>query len=290
MTNEEIRELIQLVTDTGVAELEVQRGEDRVRIRRAVNHTGDHPPQPFRRSYPTKSPVIAAKRASRSRCSSAIANETIVKSPIVGTFYEAPTPGDPPFVRIGEHVEPGKVLCIIESMKLMNEIEAEIAGIVESKLVQNGQPVEYGEALFGIRPAYVQKNPDRQPRRNRRARHLRLQGSGHPHRCGLLRSRPPQPARPLRRPGHLHRPRQKRAQLPRHSFHHQRRRNHQCRRHPSRLRFLERECRLRRSLRVSGIKFIGPTPEVIAPWGSRNTPAPSCRNTACPSCPARTGS
>jgi len=74
------------------------------------------------------------------------------KSPIVGTFYEAASPDMPPFVRIGEHVTPGKVLCIIESMKLMNEIEADVAGIVESKLVQNGQPVEYGEALFGIRP------------------------------------------------------------------------------------------------------------------------------------------
>ena len=74
------------------------------------------------------------------------------RSPIVGTFYEAASPDAPPFVRIGEHVTPGKVLCIIESMKLMNEIEAEVAGVVESKLVQNGQAVEYGEALFGIRP------------------------------------------------------------------------------------------------------------------------------------------
>jgi len=74
------------------------------------------------------------------------------QEPIVGTYYEATSPESPPFVRIGEHVTPGKVLCIIESMKLMNEIEADVAGIIESKLVQNGQPVEYGEALFGIRP------------------------------------------------------------------------------------------------------------------------------------------
>jgi acetyl-CoA carboxylase biotin carboxyl carrier protein len=76
----------------------------------------------------------------------------LVKSPIVGTYYESPSPGSPSFVRVGERIQPGKVLCIIESMKLMNEIEAEVAGIVESKLVQNGQPVEYGEALFAIRP------------------------------------------------------------------------------------------------------------------------------------------
>ena len=74
------------------------------------------------------------------------------KSPIVGTFYERASPETEPFVRIGEHVTPGKILCIIESMKLMNEIEADVAGVIESRLVQNGQPVEYGEALFGIRP------------------------------------------------------------------------------------------------------------------------------------------
>jgi acetyl-CoA carboxylase biotin carboxyl carrier protein len=78
-------------------------------------------------------------------------NLVLVKSPIVGTFYESPSPGAAPFVRIGERVQPGKVLCIIESMKLMNEIESEVAGIVESKLVPSGQPVEYGEALFAIR-------------------------------------------------------------------------------------------------------------------------------------------
>jgi acetyl-CoA carboxylase biotin carboxyl carrier protein len=78
-------------------------------------------------------------------------NLVLVKSPIVGTFYEAPSPELPPFVRVGERVQPGKVLCIIESMKLMNEIESETSGIIESKLVMNGQPVEYGEALFAVR-------------------------------------------------------------------------------------------------------------------------------------------
>jgi acetyl-CoA carboxylase biotin carboxyl carrier protein len=75
-----------------------------------------------------------------------------VKSPIVGTYYDAPSPGAPEFVRVGDQVEPGKVLCIIESMKLMNEIEAEIAGTIVAKLVENGKPVEYGESLFTIRP------------------------------------------------------------------------------------------------------------------------------------------
>jgi acetyl-CoA carboxylase biotin carboxyl carrier protein len=71
----------------------------------------------------------------------------------VGTFYEAPSPGASPFVRVGDAVQPGQVLCIIESMKLMNEIEAEVAGVIVSKLVANAQPVEYGEALFTVRPA-----------------------------------------------------------------------------------------------------------------------------------------
>jgi acetyl-CoA carboxylase biotin carboxyl carrier protein len=78
-------------------------------------------------------------------------NLVLVKSPIVGTFYESPSPGAAPFVRVGERVQPGKILCIIESMKLMNEIECEVSGIVESKLVLNAQPVEYGEALFAVR-------------------------------------------------------------------------------------------------------------------------------------------
>jgi len=79
-------------------------------------------------------------------------NLVMVKSPIVGTFYEAPSPGAPPFVQVGDVVHPGQVLCIIESMKLMNEIEAEIAGTVVKKFVVNAQPVEYGEALFAVKP------------------------------------------------------------------------------------------------------------------------------------------
>ena len=76
----------------------------------------------------------------------------LVKSPIVGTFYESSAPGAAPFVKVGDRVEPGQVLCIIESMKLMNEIEAEVGGVITAKLTENGRPVEYGEALFSIRP------------------------------------------------------------------------------------------------------------------------------------------
>ncbi len=153
MTIEEIRELIQLVTETGVAELEVQRGENRVRIRRSFGtDTGIVLQSAVTASEAAPSPTNAQGLKAATPPVETEPQLIYAKSPIVGTFYDAASPDSPPFVRIGEHVTPGKVLCIIESMKLMNEIEADLAGVIESKLVQNGQPVEYGEALFGIRP------------------------------------------------------------------------------------------------------------------------------------------
>src|ERR1700686_4673928 len=154
MTVDEIRELIHLATETGVAELEVQRGDNRVRIRR----DSFAPPQEVMVAPHLNAPVPAPATPSglepgrdKAEKPAADPNVVLVKAPIVGTFYECPSPDAPPFVRIGERIQAGKVLCIIESMKLMNEIEAETGGIVESKLVLNGQPVEYGEALFAVR-------------------------------------------------------------------------------------------------------------------------------------------
>jgi acetyl-CoA carboxylase biotin carboxyl carrier protein len=171
MNIDEIKELIHVVNESGIAELEVQRGDARVRIRRSL---GAASPQEFVLSHGapvvTAGPVAAPSHTypaavaaapvpvnSRPAEPPAKAEEeeklTLVKSPIVGTFYESPAPGSPPFVRIGDHVQPGQVLCIIESMKLMNEIEAEVAGIIARRLVENGRPVEYGEALFAVKPA-----------------------------------------------------------------------------------------------------------------------------------------
>ncbi|HTR36841.1 MAG TPA: acetyl-CoA carboxylase biotin carboxyl carrier protein [Bryobacteraceae bacterium] len=144
MSNDEIRELIQLVRETGIAELEVQRGENRVRIR-SGSTTSEHVVVPY-------APAAAPPPLRPEAAPEPAGNDHIQKSPIVGTFYEAAKPGDPPFVKVGDVVEPGQVLCIIESMKLMNEIEADIAGTIVAKLVENGRPVEYGEALFAIRP------------------------------------------------------------------------------------------------------------------------------------------
>lgn len=150
MTIDEIRELIQLVAETGVAELEVQRGENRVRIRRAFSEVQEFTAGADRAS--AKAAPAASHKPAAEPEHSPEGNLFTVKSPIVGTFYESASPETPPFVRVGETVQPGKVLCIIESMKLMNEIEAEVGGVIVSKLVPNGQPVEYGEALFAIRP------------------------------------------------------------------------------------------------------------------------------------------
>ena len=156
MTIEEIRELIQLVAETGVAELEVQRGDNKVRIRQAFG--GDHtvylPAGGATGMAPGPVAAVPAPAGLKAETPAAKPEPTLIfaKSPIVGTFYESPSADKPAFVSIGEHVKPGKVLCIIESMKLMNEIEADTEGIIESRLVQNGDAVEYGEALFGIRP------------------------------------------------------------------------------------------------------------------------------------------
>jgi acetyl-CoA carboxylase biotin carboxyl carrier protein len=151
MTIEEIRELIAVVNQSGIAELEVQRGENRVRIKRTQREVRVAVPQALEAHAVAAPAPIAAPGASPASAKPSN-GETLVKSPIVGTFYESSSPGSAPFVRVGETVKAGQVLCIIESMKLMNEIEAEVAGIVMSKLVQNGQPVEYGEALFAVRP------------------------------------------------------------------------------------------------------------------------------------------
>jgi acetyl-CoA carboxylase biotin carboxyl carrier protein len=161
VTVDEIRELINLAAETGVAELEVQRGDNRVRIRRAsfaapqeivVAHPG-YATAPAAAPAPATAfaPAAAASSHEAPKEKPADPGLILVKSPIVGTFYESGSPGAPPFVRVGERVQPGKVLCIIESMKLMNEIESETSGVIESKLVMNGQPVEYGEALFAVR-------------------------------------------------------------------------------------------------------------------------------------------
>jgi acetyl-CoA carboxylase biotin carboxyl carrier protein len=164
MTIEEIKKLVEIVRDTGISELEVKMGDGSVKIRNASAREKEivlptvlpvsmavppqsahhlvHPQQPGVETPPTP-PLDEIPEEDKG---------LLVKSPIVGTYYDAASPGAPPFVKIGDRVEPKQVLCIIESMKLMNEIEAEVSGTVVAKHVENGRPVEYGESLFTIRP------------------------------------------------------------------------------------------------------------------------------------------
>ncbi|HWZ31350.1 MAG TPA: acetyl-CoA carboxylase biotin carboxyl carrier protein [Bryobacteraceae bacterium] len=158
MTIEEIKELLQIFNESGVAELELQRGDNRLRIRRAG--ANQDIVVPFAAPAVAPAPPVLTPASAPAASTPAItpkapepdSGHVLVKSPIVGTYYESPAPGSASFVKVGDSVEPGQVLCIIESMKLMNEIESEVSGIVAAKLVENGRPVEYGEALFAIRP------------------------------------------------------------------------------------------------------------------------------------------
>ncbi len=164
MTIEEIKELLEIFNESGIGEMELQRGENRLRLKRAGMSQEIVVPQaqPVVVTSAPPAPMIAAAPAAEaaqpgaaatpgSKAPESDSNVHYQPSPIVGTYYDAPAPGAAPFVKVGDAVEPGQVLCIIESMKLMNEIEAEVAGIVAAKLVENGRPVEYGEALVAIR-------------------------------------------------------------------------------------------------------------------------------------------
>jgi acetyl-CoA carboxylase biotin carboxyl carrier protein len=157
MNIDEIKELLDLFNSSGVGELELEQDGTRIRIRKA-GEAPEYVVSPSSGGQPQEMAASAAAAATGLGTAHATphavadAGTELVKSPIVGTYYDASSPGAPPFVKVGDSVEPGQVLCIIESMKLMNEIEAETAGVVAAKLVENGRPVEYGEALFSIRP------------------------------------------------------------------------------------------------------------------------------------------
>lgn len=147
---DDIKELIRIVQETGIGEVEVQEGDYRIRVSAPAPSPAQAvvTPQVFAAAQPSTAAAAPgpAREPEESR-------DTPVTSPIVGTYYDSPAPGAPPFVKVGDRVEPKQVLCIIESMKLMNEIEAETSGVIAAKLVENGRAVEYGQTLFTIRPA-----------------------------------------------------------------------------------------------------------------------------------------
>jgi acetyl-CoA carboxylase biotin carboxyl carrier protein len=151
----EIRELIDLVTERGLSGLEIERAGFRLRIdgRRSPAEAVGHAPSPAA-STPAAGPrAAAAGPQAETEGADANANVHVITSPIVGTFYRSASPEADPFAQVGERIAKGKILCIIESMKLMNEIESDVEGEVVAVYPRNGQPVEYGEKLFAIRLA-----------------------------------------------------------------------------------------------------------------------------------------
>ncbi len=142
-----LKKLIDLVEQSGIAELEITEGEERVRIARigqqAVQIVGNGP-------QVAQPPAAGQPAAAAPAAESAEPEGHVVKSPMVGTFYRSPSPGVPAFVEVGSQVKEGETLCIIEAMKLLNEIESDKTGVVKEIIAENGQPVEFGEPLFLI--------------------------------------------------------------------------------------------------------------------------------------------
>jgi acetyl-CoA carboxylase biotin carboxyl carrier protein len=157
MNQKELKELIEFLIEKDIAEFELERGDVKVKIKRAVEQhvvqTRTEMPYVAVTLPQGGAPALVAPVAAPPAAVEPTPAEDfhIVKSPIVGTFYEAPSPGAPPFVKVGDTVEVGQVLCILEAMKLLNEIESDVAGEIVKKLGSNGQAIEYGQELFAIR-------------------------------------------------------------------------------------------------------------------------------------------
>ena len=146
-----LKTLIDLVQQSDIAELEITEGEEKVRISRFGGASAPvmmaHAPQPMMQMPATETPEAAPPAA---EAAPAEPEGHIVKSPMVGTFYRSSAPGSKPFVEVGSPIKSGETVCIIEAMKLLNEIEADADGVIKAILVENGQPVEYGQPLFTI--------------------------------------------------------------------------------------------------------------------------------------------
>ena len=158
MNQKELKELIEFLIEKDIAEFELERGDVKVRIKRAAEPAA----APQNSHFFQVSPPPAAPLASPPPLATPLTPPLVetpqeepvhtITSPIVGTYYESPSPGSPPFVKPGDPVEVGQVLCIIEAMKLMNEIESDAAGELVKMFITNGQPVEYGQPLLTVRP------------------------------------------------------------------------------------------------------------------------------------------
>jgi acetyl-CoA carboxylase biotin carboxyl carrier protein len=158
MNQKELKELVEFLIEKDITEFELERGDVKLRVKRGTVTSAAPSISYVPMAAPSAAVAAPAPTASQSSGptskSAAPASEEglhLVRSPIVGTYYESPSPGSPPFLKVGDKVELGQVLCIVEAMKLMNEIEADAAGEVVKILVNNNQPIEYGQALFAIR-------------------------------------------------------------------------------------------------------------------------------------------
>jgi acetyl-CoA carboxylase biotin carboxyl carrier protein len=155
MTPKELKQILQALVEHGVSELTLETPDYKLTVRRGGEVQMVAVPQVVAAPVPAQAPAPAPAEAAPApeapkadECPGCVE----IRAPIVGTFYRAPAPDAPPYVKEGDRVEKGQVLCIIEAMKLMNEIESEVSGIVKKILVENGEPVEYGQPLFLIQP------------------------------------------------------------------------------------------------------------------------------------------
>lgn len=164
----ELKQLIEFLKENHIGEFDLERGDLKIRLKfagdapqlnlaqlaqfAAAQQTAGFQPAAVAHAHAAGGPAAAASEASAAAGTDDEAGLHIVKSPIVGTFYESPSPGSPAFVKPGDAVEVGQVLCIVEAMKLMNEIESDAAGEIVKRFVTSGQPVEYGQKLFAVRP------------------------------------------------------------------------------------------------------------------------------------------
>ncbi|RDX37825.1 acetyl-CoA carboxylase biotin carboxyl carrier protein [Kangiella sp. HD9-110m-PIT-SAG07] len=144
-----IKKLIELVEESGVAELEIQEGEESVRISRSSNTPAPAPVQYAAAPQPQQAAPAPAPAAEAEPAKEEVSGHKVL-SPMVGTYYAAPSPGAKDFVQVGQQVKVGDVLCIVEAMKMMNQIEADVSGTVKAILISNGEPVEYDEPMFII--------------------------------------------------------------------------------------------------------------------------------------------
>lgn len=146
-----IKKLIELLEESNIGELEIKEGEESVRIARNSGTTQyfSAPPQGYPAAPPAYAPAPAAATAAPVAAAPVVTGH-VVKSPMVGTFYRSPSPGSPMFIEVGKHVKAGDVICIIEAMKMMNQIEADKSGVIEAILVEDGNPVEFDQPLVTI--------------------------------------------------------------------------------------------------------------------------------------------